>query len=417
MSLDFNKMREKAIKKVGDNHPKNTKESVKFPKPWHDGSVLFVEENAPKIGHKSDENEKNKTGNKVGTNREQTGNKQGTKWEQSGNKIDTNWEQSRNKLGTQPGTQVGTNWEQTRNKVGTFSSLMGLQRKILLTIFSSSKTSRTKITEPLSLEYISNCSQMTVGCAKTSIKRLRKKGFITTEEYKNGRGGWCKYSIPDFLYQEIILLENNDELGTNWEQTGNKVGTQPGTQPGTTAPSSSSYIYNNTITELGGKEIGEEYKNIDYSLLEKIKFGKTQIAQLFEKKIDPNLIQSSINNFAYGLENNPKLKTHPNPLNYFMGVLLKGHEWIEQGFKTQEEIEIERMVVLRRERNERLESLKKELFKNWFNKVSDNVIVKLCPYVKDNVKHGRHISYVEDDVKKYFYKNVIPKILSKKPKL
>ena len=95
--------------------------------------------------------------------------------EQSGKKIDTNWEQSRNKLGTQPGTQVGTNWEQTRNKVGTFSSLMGLQRKILLTIFSSSKTSRTKITEPLSLEYISNCSQMTVGCAKTSIKRLRKK--------------------------------------------------------------------------------------------------------------------------------------------------------------------------------------------------------------------------------------------------
>ena len=52
MSLDFNKMREKAIKKVGDNHPKNTKESVKFPKPWHDGSVLFVEENSPKIGNK-----------------------------------------------------------------------------------------------------------------------------------------------------------------------------------------------------------------------------------------------------------------------------------------------------------------------------------------------------------------------------
>jgi len=190
---------------------------------------------------------------KVGTKWEQTGNKVGAKLskiqEQSGSKLGTKWEHgfsrsdlSGNKVGTQPGTQVGTKWEQTGNKVGAnrdVSTLVGLQRRILVCFYESCLRARAHHTERLPIEKIAQTSGTSVQSAKVTIRRLEKATLVKRLEYKDGRGGWTIYELPNHVHSYLRLDETGNKVGTNWEQSRSKVGAQPGTQPGTT-PSSSS---------------------------------------------------------------------------------------------------------------------------------------------------------------------------------
>ncbi|MGK5084866.1 hypothetical protein WDW37_16380, partial [Bdellovibrionota bacterium FG-1] len=190
-----------------------------------------------------------KTGNKAATNREQTGNK-------TDNKLATNREQTGdaayardltkaetgNKVGTQPATHSATKWQQSENKPATtaaFSGLVGLQRAVLIVVYDACKAARGRVSEPLTLEHLANCLKTSTGSVKTTLQRLESKSCILRVTFKNGRGGWSRYELPEAIFRELLQLETENKLATNWQQTENKVGTQPATQP-TTSPSSSS---------------------------------------------------------------------------------------------------------------------------------------------------------------------------------
>ena len=86
---------------------------------------------------------------KVVTNWEQTDNKPVTNRKQTDNKVVTDIQQTGNKVVSQPVTEVVTNWKQTGNNVLgnlTFSSLVGLQRSILIFLYQECKKSRSKVT-------------------------------------------------------------------------------------------------------------------------------------------------------------------------------------------------------------------------------------------------------------------------------
>ena len=112
----------------------------------------------------------NKPTTKLATNRQQTGNRS---TEASGIKIET-----ANKVTTEPTTLSATKWQQTDSKVATnpvFSSLVGLQRNIILFIYSSCKLARSKSTDALTLEHIAQTLQTSSGSVKTTLQRLEKR--------------------------------------------------------------------------------------------------------------------------------------------------------------------------------------------------------------------------------------------------
>ena len=294
---------------------------------------------------------------------------------------------------SQPTSQLTSNLHQTYIKPTSnlsFSSLVGLQRNILLTVFSSSKASRSKITEPLTLEFISNEVETTNGSTKIALQRLEKKGFIKTEEYKNGRGGWCKYSIPDFLYQELINSETYIKPTSNLHQTYSKLTAKPTSQPTSTPLSNNNNININTIITTDD-DLPKEWGEINYDVLIDLGFSKTQLKQLYEinlknpdkNLIKPEIVQLSIYHLAFGLKYTEKTKAIPNPLYVFMGVLRKGQAWIEDGYESEQIITMRAIVEQKKKEQTTLNSLQQEWFdieyKAWFNGISIEDLKKILP--------------------------------------
>ena len=104
---------------------------------------------------------------------------------------------------------------------------MGLQRKLILLIYENCKIARSKITEPLTLEYISEQIKIPLGSIKTTIRRLEMKGYVKRIEYKNGRSGWSKYEIPKNIFNEMLQNETGHKLDTNWTPKRTQNRTQP----------------------------------------------------------------------------------------------------------------------------------------------------------------------------------------------
>jgi len=302
--------------------------------------------------------------NKPATNRKQSDNKLATKSEQAVNKIANekqNWQQSGNATGNKTDNKVVTKWQQTDNKVATtmpFSKLVGLQREIVIFMCHECKNSRSRTTEALTLEYIENSLKHSAGAIKTTIQRLEKKGCIARVEFKNGRGGWSRYELPDSIYHDVIRSESDNKLATNREQTGNKVASQPATEPATSASCSSSFKDLKTTTT----EIGDEW-NFDITPYAHFGFSKTQVKQLATSGvISAADVEQSLIEFSYDLDNNalPSIKT--TKINFLMGLLWKGQSYVSEGFKNEHEAMIAEMA---RRAAEKRENLMKAKFEAW----------------------------------------------------
>ena len=240
------------------------------------------------------------------------------------------------KVSTQPSTQVSTNSVQTQTKVSTkmsFSSIVGLQRRIVLFVFDASKTSREKLTAPIALQNLADACQTTAMAAQGSTRRLEQKGLLHRGEYKNGRGGWTRYELPNDLFQELLQLETQNKVSTNPEQSQYKVSTQPSTS----IPSSSSSmalpqnLKTTTTSELalfedGRVNLSPEWSAVDFSPLAETGFTQTHLMQLAKHaKLTAPEVQDSIHFFAFDLSRNGKGRDLKGPpLNFFMGILRKG---------------------------------------------------------------------------------------------
>ena len=229
-----------------------------------------------------------------------------TNRKQTVNKVVTNRKQTVNKVHSKPTTKI--------TFCRSFSTLVGLQRSIMILIYQECKKSLSKITDPLTLEYISSHVEAGKNTLKTNIYRLVIKKYLIRKEFKNGRGGWTRYWLPEEVFHEILQNENSDKLTTNRKQTVNKVHSKPTTN---TFPLSSSSYYNTTT------EMPEEWLKID--LFEASEFGFTNehVFQLYKLgTLESEIVNNSIDFFLFDLKNNNKateIKT--NPISYFMGIM------------------------------------------------------------------------------------------------
>jgi len=237
---------------------------------------------------------------------------------------------------TQPNTIVNTKLVQNEYKPDTYISLfelVGLQKKITLLVYELCKNNRSTVSEPLTLEHISEHLNIKIGSIKTTIARLEEKKILIRKEFKNGRGGWTKYELPKSIYNEALQLETAHKQHTNDTQTRHKPDTQPSTQLNTTSPSSSSfnnYITTTTETVKSQKiNLNDDWLNVDIEPLKNIGFTKTHLEQLASQNLLlPKIVQDSIYAFSFDLvENNKAKELKGQPINFFMGILRKGNPY------------------------------------------------------------------------------------------
>jgi hypothetical protein len=341
------------------------------------------------------------SGNKPTTNRKQSSNKPATNRQQTGNiegLVKQSKKESGNKPSTQPATQVATKWQQTDNKPETkthFSSLVGLQREIILLVYSQCKISRSKETNPLTLRFIASVVKTTENSAKVTIQRLEKKNLINRVESKNGRGGWARFELSESVYGELLQLETGNKVETNWQQTDNKPSTQPATEPATSSPSSSSSFLDlknlkTTTTDevecLDQVKLSPDWEDVDFSPIADIGFSRVHLIQLAKHgKLSALEVQDSIHFFAFDLKRNSKAKEiKTSPLNFFMGLLRKGELYAPpQNYESpSDEARRKRREFLERKEHDRKAEEQKLLdleFSEWRRGLSQADIEKMVP--------------------------------------
>lgn len=167
----------------------------------------FVNENSTQSEHKPNTNLTQTECNKSKLNTNST---------QTKHEVSTNQIQSAHK------TKLNTKLIQTKHKLNTnltqsehISDVIGVQRTILLFIFTECKKSGSYVTEPLKLINIASHLKIAPGSIKTSILRLCKKNLLKINYFKNGRGGWSVYEIPSSIYDELLNIETKHKLNTN----------------------------------------------------------------------------------------------------------------------------------------------------------------------------------------------------------
>lgn len=89
------------------------------------------------------------------------------------------------------------------NNECNFSSLVGIQRKIIIALYKNMKVNKSDTTEELTLETIANLAGVNHKSLKNTLFRLIKAGFLSRVEQKNGRGGWVKYKVNEKVVDEI----------------------------------------------------------------------------------------------------------------------------------------------------------------------------------------------------------------------
>ena len=323
-----------------------------------------------------------------------------TQTERNDNIKNTLIAETEHKLDTKLNTKLDTNQTQ-------FSILTGLQRAVALFFYKHCKESRRKITAPISLEFISTVLNIRIGSVKTTLQRLQNKNFINRIEFKNGRGGWSRYEVPDRIFKEIMQLETEYKLDTNWTQTGYKLDT--------TVSSGNNDNYTKTTTTM---LISEEWSSIDTKPLGPIGFTVTHLSQIAsQNKLSPEIVQNSILAFAFDLQKNDKAKKiKGDPINFFMGILRNGKPYTPPGNYESPQDEAMRLYKEKmHEQEQKRMAIEKEAinlaFRDWFVRLTDEQKIKTFP---EMLRHNmtseklKTSKKVEDFAKSHFEASIWP---------
>lgn len=348
---------------------------------------------SPNENKKSENEHKSNIGTDIGTNRNKYRNNIstdiGTYRNIYGNKY-------RDNISTDISTDIGTENSAKKQVQIDSKSVEGEEKKIIK-ILRKTTGSQKEIMEEITahIKSISNNENVidipietlsirinrTKDVVRTSIKRLQKKSILLKGKGQHGRLGTTKIIVPNFIIKECINLFHclPKSLDENYIENGgiyrNKY------RNNDFVYSSSNNI--NTTTRVE-QLLPEEWKAINIEPLQEHGFSLTQLKQLYVINItSPEIIQESINHFAFGLKNNPKFSNYKDPLNVLMGVLRKGEAWHEKDYKSPKELAMERIIEQKRAEQERIKKLEEQIFltalEEWKKTKSEEELNKLLP--------------------------------------
>ena len=392
MPLNLSDLLKKAEKKGILQQSEPASPSTQLLRPWQQESVLYS------IDEKKLESKLSQSTAKVETKPKPNLSQSEVKLEPinslKGDELEPNLSQTRVKLEpkvkpnlSQSKAKLKSNLSQTRAKLepkAVFSSLIGLQRKIVLFIHEICQSILEQQTNPLSIEFIAEQCQSPKSAVRKAIQRLERKGIILRAAFKNGRGGWTQYQLSDQIYQEILMLKNQKlepilsqtraKLEPNLSQSEVKLRTELESELKPNVSSSSSFKDIKTTTT----QISEEW-NFDISSYARFGFTITQLKQLASLgSISAADVEQSLIEFNYDMDNNalPAIKT--GKINFLMGLLRAGHLYISEKYKNEQEAMIAEMA---RRAAVKRENLLKEKFEAWESELTDeerkNILDKL----------------------------------------
>ena len=102
----------------------------------------------------------------------------------------------------------------TSNKPATnlhLEALAGLQREALIFIYGNCRNLGSKVSPPIQIKNLAQVIKSSVAVARVTVQRIETKGFISRVEYKEGRGGWTKYKLPDEIYSQLLFHETSNK--------------------------------------------------------------------------------------------------------------------------------------------------------------------------------------------------------------
>lgn len=319
---------------------------------------------------KVDNETDNNSDNKQVTTEKHSGNKRVTPTRQPDNIKVT----SRQQLDNHPDNNTG-NTTDISYLTDAIKKLTGIQKNLFLYIINVCTARGALDTGNILSTDLANSANCSVGSAKTSLNRLVEKHIVIRHEGKACRGGHMVLGITKEIQAASIqaqhALFNPLKMVNPDNITSNTIGNNG---------SYSSSIYNNKTTT----SLPDDWKKINFTALQEIGFSETQLRQLFESEASaPEIIQESINHFAYALEHSSKVKAYTDPLNVFMGVLRKGQRWHEPAYVSPKELALRQILDEKRKKKEQFDGMIKELvemeFPEWRKNLSEDEIKQIVP--------------------------------------
>lgn len=332
-----------------------------------------------------------------------------------------NWYQSGNRTDTKTDIKAVPNQYQSDTKTGFFS-LIGLQKEITLSIYTLCQLSRDRKTDAVSINQLANQCKSTVGAVKIAVYRLIEKNILVRESFKNGRGGWTVYSLPNNIYQEILNMEAQTKLLSNRYQSGTKLVTELVSEVIPSASSSgNNTITNNKTTTTGEMEnsvnpnttLTGEWLDIDIEPLNSIGFTQTHLVQIAsQNKLQPKIVQDSIYAFAFDLEKNDRAKTiKGDHINFFMGILRNGKPYApSSNYESPQDkamrIYLEKMRQIEQKRAAEEKEAFDLAFKDWFSKLSAEQKREFLPEMLRRNANVETSKMLESNARSHFEKEI-----------
>ena len=231
------------------------------------------------------------------------------------------------------------------------------------------------------------------GTLRTSIKRLKRKSILKKSEGVRGRKGYTRVQLPDFILKECLNLFQcpPQELFdiSNPEEDVSETINQPISQS----------------HRPGAIKLPESWSLINIDSLLEVGFSESHLKQLCDRELNtPEIVQSSINHFAFGLKYNPDVKKYTDPVKVLMGVLRRGEIWTESKYQSPNEIAQRTLLKAKKAERERIEKLEKEAFQlafdEWVLGLSPEKIEQITP------REGAGITPKRVRLQSYFTRNI-----------
>ncbi len=276
--------------------------------------------------------------------------------------------------------------------------LRGNPLKIAQYIFDNIKQTSDLVTEKMTSLEIMNSLEISKDSVRTALRFLLKNNLIKRVYFEIGKHGFSKYELKRSLFDEI------------------KEGYIKGSiHPIQVKGFNNSSSINDTITTkykpLLGQSLPNEWLKIDYSPLKDLEFGETQLRQIYKSnKMTPDILQDSINRFAYSLKYSDKVKNYTNPIYVFMGLMLEGERWNEPNYKSPKELALHQLLEEKKKEKERSHVMLEELFNleypEWRKNLTEEQIKEIVS--PDSWKLNIQ-SAVESELKIHFKEKILLK--------
>ena len=266
----------------------------------------------------------------------------------------------------------------------SLKNLRGNPLLIAQCLFELSKFDNGHITKNITQSEIMKILQLSRDSARTGIRFLLKNELIKRVDFQPGKAGWSKYKLKNDIFDELDGAYKKGAISPikkTIEQKGSNS-------------SSSSFINLKTTTTSSNpaRELLEDWRQVEYSLLAHIGFTQTHLLHLSKLEVlEPSIVQDSIYHFAFDLKHNNKGSSiKGDPLNYFMGIVSKRGAYTAPSNYIDPVLEVMNSYHKTKEQSEKqkneIEQKVQEIeFTTWSDNLSDSEIEELIP---DEIRNG-----------------------------